>query len=378
MVTSGRQRQDGLVSGKSAKAKRKFTVETAEQRRELDATMVRDDVSWWTSLVTSAVGTVWEPTVGLAIIPQVARVLHEGLEQLKRVDPDAVARLTVGWDVDVATARHTVKLLDDNKKSVDSVLDQFASIAAEHSAALSSLNDFALLESDDRVLASTRLASYQAVTSLDDRWVADEESRSFTLGQTMGRRTVDLQRAFGMGDPLIRQVPLPDVAEPRLVDTTSVLFDATSYGDFASPSVKDVLLMVECSVNAALWVFAPTATTHRSSLFRVRFVAVTHALNALAQILERFGSDTGSAAQREVEAVLQAEEAQQVIRMRGLRNRSMHYGIPKTLAGLSGTKPAYGLVEATTSGASKHANIEADVIELLTKLSDALRAWRRS
>lgn len=136
--------------------------------------------------MTSAVGTDWEPTVGLAILPQVARVLHEGLDQLKRVDPDAVDRLTVGWDVDIATARHTVKLLDDDKKSVDSVLDQFASIAAEHSAALTSLNDFALLESDGRVLASTRLASYQAATSLNDRWVADEESRSFTLDRRWG------------------------------------------------------------------------------------------------------------------------------------------------------------------------------------------------
>jgi hypothetical protein len=366
------------VSGKSAKAKRKSTVETAEQRRELDAMMLRDDVSWWTSLVTSAVGTSWEPTVGLAIIPQVARVLHEGLDQLKRVDREAVGRLTVGWDVDIATARHTVKLLDDDKKSVDSVLDQFASIAAEHAAALSSLNDFALLESDGRVLASTRLASYQAVTSLNDRWVADEESRSFTLGQTMGRRTVDLQRAFGMGDPLIRQVSLPEIAEPRLVDTTSLLFDATSYGDFDSPSVKDLLLMVGCSVNAALWVFAPTAQTHRSSLFRVRFVVVTHALNALTQIVERFSPDAGSAAQREVEAVLQAEAARQVLQMRGLRNRSMHYGVPKALSGLSGTRPAYGLVEATTSGASSYVDVEADVVELLTKLSDALRAWRRS
>lgn len=194
----------------------------------------------------------------------------------------------------------------------------------------------------------------------------------------MGRRTIDLQRAFGMGDPLIRQVSLPEVAEPRLIDTTAVLFDATSYGDFGSPSVKDLLLMVECSVNAALRVFDPTAQTHRSSLFRARFVVVTHALSALAQIVERFGSDAASAAQREVEAVLQAEEARQVLQMRSLRIRSMHYGVPKTLSGLSGTKPAYGLVEATTSGASKYSDVEADVVELLTKLSDALRAWRRS
>ncbi|MCS6562450.1 hypothetical protein [Curtobacterium poinsettiae] len=352
-------------------------VETAEQRRELDAVMLRDDVSWWTSLVTSAVGTDWEPTVGLSILPQVARVLHEGLGQLKRVSPEAVERVTAGWDVDIATARHTVKLLDDDKKSVDSVLNQFASIAAEHTAAFSTLNDFALLESDGRALASTRLASYQAAADLNDRWAADEGSRSFNLGQTMGQRTVELQRALGMGDPVIRQVTLPAVAVPRLVDTTAVLFDATSYPDFGTPSVKDLLLMVECSVNAALWVFAPTATTHRSSLFRVRFVVATHALSALAQIFERFDADTGATAQQ-VEAVLQSEQAARVLQMRALRNRSMHYGIPKTLTGLSASKPAYGLVEATTSRAARYAEVEADVVELLTKLSDALRDWRRA
>ncbi|WP_146249120.1 MULTISPECIES: hypothetical protein [unclassified Curtobacterium] len=365
------------MSGKSAKAKRKSVVETAEQRRELDAVMLRDDVSWWTSLVTSAVGTDWEPTVGLSILPQVARVVHEGLDQLKRVDPGAVDRVTAGWDVDIATARHTVKLLDDDKKSVDSVLDQFASIAAEHTAAFSSLNDFALLESDGRALASTRLGSYQAA-DLNDRWAADEDSRSFNLGQTMGQRSVELQRAFGMGDPVIRQVTLPAVAVPRLVDTTAVLFDATSYPDFGTPSVKDLLLMVECSVNAALWVFAPTAATHRSSLFRVRFVVATHALSALAQIFERFDVDAGATAQQQVKAVLQSEQAARVLQMRALRNRSMHYGVPKTLTGLSASKPAYGLVEATTSGAARYAEVEADVVELLTKLSDALRAWRRA
>lgn len=366
------------VSGKSAKAKRKSVVETAEQRQELDAVMLRDDVSWWTSLVTSAVGTDWEPTVGLSILPQAARVLHEGLDQLKRVDPEAVDLVTVGWDVDIATARHTVKLLDDDKESVDSVLDQFASIAGEHTAAFSSLNDFALLESDGHALASTRLASYQAAANLNDRWTADEDSRAYNLGQTMGQRTVELQRAFGMGDPVIRQVTLPTVAVPRLVDTTAVLFDATSYGDFGTPSVKDLLLMVECSVNAALWVFAPTATTHRSSLFRVRFVVATHALSALTQILERFDADAGATGQQQVQAVLQSEQAAQVLQMRALRNRSMHYGVPKTLTGLSASKPAYGLVEATTSGAAKYAEVEADVVELLAKLSDALRAWRHA
>ncbi|WP_148070845.1 hypothetical protein [Curtobacterium sp. PhB130] len=353
-------------------------METAEQRRELDAVMLRDDVSWWTSLVTSAVGTDWEPTIGLSILPQVARILHEGLDQLKRVNPEAVERVTAGWDVDIATARHTVKLLDDDKKSVDSVLDQFASIAADHTAAFSSLNDFALLESDGRALASTRLASYQAAASPNDRWTADEDSRSFNLGQTIGQRIVELQRAFGMGDPVIRQVTLPAVAAPRLVDTTAVLFDATSYGDFGTPSVKDLLLMVECSVNAALWVFAPSATTHRSSLFRARFVVATHALSALTQILERFGGDDGSTSQQQVQAVVRSEQATQVLHMRALRNRSMHYGVPKTLTGLAAGKPAYGLVEATTSDASRYTEVEADVVELLTTLSDALRAWRRN
>lgn len=49
----------------------------------------------------------------------------------------------------------------------------------------------------------------------------------------------------------------------------------------------------------------------------------------------------------------------------------MHYGVPKSLTGLAATKPAYGLAEATASGAARYAEVEADVVELLTKLSGA-------
>lgn len=105
---------------------------------------------------------------------------------------------------------------------------------------------------------------------------------------------------------------------------------------------------------------------------------ITRALSALAQIFERFYAGNGSTAQQQVKAVLQSEQAARVLQMRALRNRSMHYGVPNTLTGLAVGAPAYGLVEATTSGAARYTEVEADVVELLTKLSDALRAWRRA
>ncbi|WP_412161439.1 hypothetical protein [Curtobacterium flaccumfaciens] len=45
----------------------KVVVETAEQRRQLDPMMLRDELSWWTSLVASAIGTGWEPTVDFLV-----------------------------------------------------------------------------------------------------------------------------------------------------------------------------------------------------------------------------------------------------------------------------------------------------------------------
>ena len=196
-------------------------METPEERAHLDATMLRDDVSWWTSLVFSASKSDWESAMGLAVATQVARVLHEGVAQLRRVNPEGAASLTGTWDEDIATARHTVKLLDDNKKTVDSVLAEFAAISTRHSEALEYWGDFAYIESDGRMLATTRLLSYQALADLDESGTPREGDRSYRLSETMGQRTVMLQRGFGMGDPLVRTVGLPKLTAPSATTTTT-------------------------------------------------------------------------------------------------------------------------------------------------------------
>jgi hypothetical protein len=369
-------REDGAVSGKSAKAKRRSEGAAGGTPAELDAVMVRDDVSWVVSLVTAANESAWDFAVGLSVIPQVARVLHEGLAQLQRRRPEAVPELTRGWDPDIATARHTVKLLDDTKKTIDSVLEEFASIGAAQSAAFSSRGDFAFVESDGRALATSRLASYQGIASLDDRGMPQEGTRSYNVGQTMGGRIVALQRAFGKGDPVVRRVSLPFLPTPRPVELTAEVFDAISFDASLPMSAKDVVMIVECAVNAALHVFAPTDATHPATLFRVRFVAVTHAVSALRQIVEQFPENRSASARRRLEAILDSPSARRLVALRPLRNRSMHYGIPATMQGLTASLPAYGLVEATTQNEVTHAEINSEMVSVLESLSDALRDWR--
>ncbi len=351
-------------------------METPEERAHLDATMLRDDVSWWTSLVFSASKSEWEFGMGLAIATQVARVLHEGVGQLRRVNPEGAASLTGTWDDDIATARHTVKLLDDNKKTVDSVLAEFAAISTRHSVAFGELGDFAYIESDGRMLATTRLLSYQALADLDEGGAPRKGDRSYQLSETMGRRTAMLQRGFGMGDPFIRSVGLPKLNAPSATTTTTTEFASASYDDTIPEEAKDVAMLIECSVNAALHVFEPTAATFASSLFRVRFVAATHALSALEQLLARFPSDE-SAVRRAVDAVVHSPAARHIRSLRPLRNRSMHYGVPPTLNGLHVGRPAYGLVEATTDGTETFFEIETCTRAILEDLSEALRDWRQ-
>jgi hypothetical protein len=364
------------MSSKAAKANRRRPIETPEERAHLDATMIRDDVSWWTSLVFSASKSDWESAVGLAIGTHVARVLHEGVGQLRRVNPERAASLTGTWDNDIATARHTVKLLDDNKKTVDSVLAEFAAISTRHSEAFRDLGDFAYIESDGRMLATTRLLSYQALADLGENGTPREEDRSYRLSETMGQRTVTLQRGFGIGDPAIHSVGLPKLTAPSVRTTTTSDFAATSYDDTIPEEAKDVAMVIECSVNAALHVFEPTAVAFASSLFRVRFVAATHALSALEQLLARFPSDD-LAVRCSLNAVVCSPASVRVRSLRPLRNRSMHYGIPSTLKGLHIRRPAYGLVEATTDGKQTFPEVEASTSAVLQNMSEALRDWRQ-
>ena len=338
--------------------------------------MLRDDVSWWASLVFSASKSDWESAMGLAVATQVARVLHEGVTQLRRVNPARAVSPTGTWDDDIAAARHTVKLLDDNKKTVDSVLADFAAISTRHSEAFGDLGDFAYIESDGRMLATTRLLSYQALADLDESGTPREGDRSYRLSETMGQRTVMLQRGFGMGDPLIRAVGLPKLTAPSATTTTTSDFAATSYDDTIPEEAKDVAMVIECSVNAALHVFEPTAAAFASSLFRVRFVAATHALSALEQLLTRFPSDD-SAVRRSLDAIVHPPASERIRSLRPLRNRSMHYGVPFTLNGLHLERPAYGLVEATTERTQTFPEVETCIRTILGDLSEVLRDWRR-
>ena len=364
------------MSGKSAKAERRKQSTAPVARDLLDTTMLSDDVSLVTSLAMSAEDSAWAETVGLAVAPQVARVLHEGVDHLQRIRPDATKALAEGWETDIAVARHTVKLLDDNKKTVDSIVDEFTTIGSKQRTEFDSDDDYAFLESDGRAMATARLASYQSLVRLEDRFAGPGAGHSYNFSRSMGGRLVALQQAFGRSNLAIHVLPLPLTPRPTLVGMSSTEFAAGSYDPSFPDGAKDVTMFVECSVNAALHVFAPAERPLSGSLFRIRFVAASHAINALTQLLGRYPSAQSSPGRREVETVAGSNLARFVVSLRALRNRSMHYGVPATYVGMSAKLPAYGLVEAATGGEHTYREIEAMTSTLLTNMSDALRSWR--
>ncbi|PYY34457.1 hypothetical protein [Curtobacterium sp. MCPF17_046] len=334
--------------------------------------MLADDVSLVVSLVMTEAASPWSETVGLAVAPQVARILHEGLDQLRRRRPDAAAALSVGWDEEIAVARHTVKLLDDNKKTVDSVVEEFNRIGRDQSATFGANNDFAFLESDGRAFASARLTSYQALASLDQA----SGSRTHDLGESMGSRVIQLQRSFGRPNTAIHGLPHVQASRPELVQLSAAAFADESYEPALPAGARDVAMFAECSVNAALHVFAPAERGLGGSVFRLRFVAATHALSAVRQLLGRFPNSDAPGLRAGLEAVLNSSEAQLLASLRQLRNRSMHYGIPPKLSGMRLDRPGYGLVEATTDDAYSYREVDAATTLVLANLSNELASWR--
>ena len=339
---------------------------------QIDVAMLADDVSLVVSLVLAEADSPWSETVGLAVAPQFARILHEGLDQLQRRRPDAAAALAVGWDEEIAIARHTVKLLDDNRKTVDSVVEEFDRIARGHSAAFGADNDFAFLESDGHVFASARLTSYQALASLDGA----SATRTHDLGESMGSRVIQLQRSFGRPNTALHNLPPLQASGPKLVQVSAAAFADSSYESALPAGARDVAMFAECSVNAALHLFEPGERGLASSVFRLRFVAVTHALSAVRQLLDRFPPPSASRSRAGLEAVLGSSEAQLLAGLRQLRNRSMHYGVPPKLNGVRVDRPGYGLVEATTGGVHSYSNVDTATRTVLANLADELHGWR--
>jgi hypothetical protein len=365
------------MGGKQEKKQRRELRAEQATPEALDLAMLSDDVSLVTSLVLSLGETPWAEAAGLALAPQFARILYEGHDYIRRSRAGDVVAGSDGWARDIAVARHTVKLLDDNKKTLDSVEDEFRGIGRRHTSAFGDDNDYAVYETDGHAVATARLTVYQSLARLEGDSNDPSINYAYEFSRNMGAGVIKLQALAGRPKVAFHSLPLPASGRPQMLRTSQRSLLDRSYDQALPEGAEDVALFVECQVNAALLVFAPAERVLRGSLFRVRFVTASHAVSALSQLLAKYPPSANSSAQRLVESVVASQNACVVRDLRKLRNRCMHYGVPSLYTDLHVHKPGYGLVEAVTGGEYAFAEMETMTVDLLTEVSDALRAWRR-
>jgi hypothetical protein len=120
------------MSGSRAKTQRKNMNHGADYS-SVDREMIRDDIDWLHSTAQSVSGTAWEGPLGIALAPQMARVIHEGFQYLLHRRPAVGKAIERRLSAEMAAARHTIKLADDDQRSIEDVLDGLRLISSRHS-----------------------------------------------------------------------------------------------------------------------------------------------------------------------------------------------------------------------------------------------------
>ncbi len=366
------------MSGKQAKLQRR--AEKLSEARDwtgLDVLMLRDDAEWLNSLAHgSGNDPNWEAIAGLALTPHMARIVYEGTALVRSKRPTQLKALELKFATEIAAARHTVKLLDDNKKLYDGVIQDFDRIHEQHTDVWAPGEDLALGVRDGRLFTTSRVASFQHSARLADPVQLGETGYSHRLGFDIGRALPTILKQFGHGMQIIPTPLSLDACgqAPRAITLDRKKYYAERFEPELPLALKDVLTVIEGSVNSGLFLFKPSEGPFTGPVFRVLFVTLAHSLNALEEIRRKYADLSKRPGMASIIDVIDSPEALRLRSLRDLRNRCMHYGIPAKLTNLGRDLPVYGLVEATSPGLTFE-TVQSYLLDTLAALSDALRDW---
>lgn len=354
------------MSGSRAKSQRKANPSGADYS-SVDHAMIRDDVDWLHSIARSVNKTDWEGPLGIVLAPQMARVVHESFEYLLRRRPAVAKSLERQMIPEIAAARHTIKLVDDNQRSIDDILEAFRDIADKHSTYFGRGFDLALFTWQGRPILTSRSAEYQTVASVEAPSVY---GTGVEMGQSMARL---LEHGLGVSVPPWKKMNLPDPDQLALTDEIASTYYPAAYSRSISVAEKDLLLTVESSLNAFALIERMTGQDFVGPVFRGRLLAVVHAVSSIQTVVSRHSQDS-SAVHPDVHEALVDKDLVWFVGQRLLRNRSMHYGIQPALTGIGSNRPMYGIVEAICN--ESFPDVQARLGRVSALCANALAVWR--
>jgi hypothetical protein len=358
-------------------AKRKGRAPTQDWSA-LDRHMFADDFAWIASQANSVESDPdWKAVLGLTLTPHIARVVHEGHEWLRHSNKGAAVRVLIKHKRQIAAARHAVKLIDDREKLYEGLVSDFRAIAGVQDKEFRfGWNNFAAVEQGSRLLTTARSACFHVGLNVQSgATFTPFEGNAF--GEDMGQALGSIAIEVGLGEPRSAELELPSGPAPTNKTQRSEAFYRGRYVTEFAEAEKDIVSVVEGTVNTALVVMAPAQDIFPGAVFRVRTLTAIHAVRALSEVMTRHPEIEG---RREVEPVLvllAGNDVSRLISRSGtlLRHRCMHYRLPGHLTGLTRTAPDYGLVKAVDAG-SGYDDFNGVVIRTLTALSRILGEWR--
>jgi hypothetical protein len=151
------------------------------------------------------------------------------LKLLQRIQPKLAQATTLQFGSEIASARHALKLLDDNQKYYEGVY--FARINAEHMQRFRLGCDLEVVALEGRLVSTTRIADFQRALKLK---LSESGSRSQGRGYTynfaseIGSVLGAVLNAFRTGAPEVVPLCLPASGTPSVETTVR----AEYYGSF--------------------------------------------------------------------------------------------------------------------------------------------------
>lgn len=329
----------------------------------------------------------------LALMPFISAFTFESSEYIRRKDPKVVRALDPHREL-LRSSRLRLKLLDDNQKSFDEVLESASELATvnsgwmmgDHRGLLGPLKrliqpDLGVFFAQGEVFCTTHIALLNLGLSKES--LAASSLSLENLGPYLRDTSEDYGRYLALLlDKLGVDARASDSAcEAPLSPLGFRDFKSSRfYGAIARRAVPHrvpvclLLTAILSQINTARLLVPGIAGRNEVAAFKVRFVSLFHAASSLQKLIDQDQSRSFlyPEAAQQIRAALDTEDIRRVLEFRFLRNNLVHYDVHKhTVPRLSPDLPMFGLVEALTRG-KPLATVTSDVTSGLDRISRLL------
>jgi len=353
--------------------------------------MIAEDARWAMDLILSAQRLpALSPYVALTLEHHFVRIAYEGATTLRSTSPHVglpqlAARLDGTFASVTERGRHVTKLLDDKKRSYETVLDELDQVIIEHRSTFTGNavrwarwleSDLGLYVANRRLLGASWPTAYRLGLSVSDGTILGHDLPAVTE-EWGGTLAILSAAALDATEP---SATLDLSGLPQIVgkDTRSDRYLRRRFEDNFPDALKMLLLIIEGDMNTLIKIAPHSEPGHEVAVFRARTVSLYHSLTALNRIAERY-DPAGSKGMRALNTLLADSAVQALLSSPGkmVRNRCMHYEIKDRQVAIDPSLPMFGIVESVFPGES-WSSFNSKVMLMTERLATLLHEWAPS